>query len=195
MSNVPLMPMATAVWLVENTTLTFKQIAKFCNLHEVEVQGIADGEVAKGIMAYNPIISGQLTREEIELASKDENKELQIKNTDIEISTEDKKIKKYIPLSKRQDKPDSVLWLIKHHSILKDSQIAKLVGVTKASVSAIKNKSYWNYNNLNPKDPVALGIFSQKDLVEAIEKAERRIKREKKEKEKAKLAREVSNIE
>ena len=195
MSNVPLMPMATAVWLVENTTLTFKQIAKFCNLHEVEVQGIADGEVAKGIMAYNPIISGQLTREEIELASKDENKELQIKNTDIEISTEDKKIKKYIPLSKRQDKPDSALWLIKHHSLLKDSQIAKLVGVTKASVTSIKNKSYWNYNNLNPKDPVALGLFSQKDLVEAIEKAERRIKREKKEKEKAKLTREVSNIE
>jgi len=195
MSNVPLMPMATAVWLVENTTLTFKQIAKFCNLHEVEVQGIADGEVAKGIMAYNPIISGQLTREEIELASKDENKELQIKNTDIEISTEDKKIKKYIPLSKRQDKPDSALWLIKHHSLLKDSQIAKLVGVTKTSVTAIKNKSYWNYNNLNPKDPVALGLFSQRDLVEAIEKAERRIKREKKEKDKAKLAREVSNIE
>ena len=195
MSNVPLMPMATAVWLVENTTLTFKQIAKFCNLHEVEVQGIADGEVAKGIMAYNPIISGQFTREEIELASKDENKELQIKNTDIEISTEDKKIKKYIPLSKRQDKPDSALWLIKHHSLLKDSQIAKLVGVTKASVTSIKNKSYWNYNNLNPKDPVALGLFSQKDLIEAIEKAERRIKREKKEKEKAKLTREVSNIE
>ena len=195
MSNVPLMPMATAVWLVENTTLTFKQISKFCNLHVVEVQGIADGEVAKGIMAYNPIISGQLTREEIELASKDENKELQIKNTDIEISTEDKKIKKYIPLSKRQDKPDSALWLIKHHSLLKDSQIAKLVGVTKNSVTSIKNKSYWNYNNLNPKDPVALGLFSQKDLIEAIEKAERRIKREKKEKEKAKLTREVSNIE
>ena len=195
MSNVPLMPMATAVWLVENTTLTFKQIAKFCNLHEVEVQGIADGEVAKGIMAYNPIISGQLTREEIELASKDENKELQIKNTDIEISTEDKKIKKYIPLSKRQDKPDSALWLIKHYSLLKDSQIAKLVGVTKASVTSIKNKSYWNYNNLNPKDPVALGLFSQKDLIDAIEKSERRIKREKKEKEKAKLTREVSNIE
>ena len=195
MSNVPLMPMATAVWLVENTTLTFKQIAKFCNLHEVEVQGIADGEVAKGIMAYNPIISGQLTREEIELASKDENKELNIKNTDIEISTEDKKIKKYIPLSKRQDKPDSALWLIKHHSLLKDSQIAKLVGVTKASVTSIKNKSYWNYNNLTPKDPVALGLFSQKDLIGAIEKAERRIKREKKEKEKAKLTREVSNIE
>jgi hypothetical protein len=195
MSNTPLMPMATAVWLVENTTLTFKQIANFCNLHEVEIQGIADGEVAKGIMAYNPIISGQLTREEIEMASKDENKDLQIKNTDIEISTEDKKIKKYIPLSRRQDKPDSALWLIKHHSLLKDSQIAKLVGVTKSSVTSIKNKSYWNYNNLNPKDPVALGLFSQKDLVEAIEKAERRIKREKKEKERAKATREVSNNE
>ena len=195
MSNIPLMPMATAVWLVENTTLTFKQIATFCNLHDVEVQGIADGEVAKGIMAYNPIISGQLTREEIELSSKDENRDLEIKNTDIEISSEDKKIKKYIPLSKRQDKPDSALWLIKHHSLLKDSQIAKLVGVTKGSVTSIKNKSYWNYNNLSPKDPVALGLFSQKDLVETIEKAERRIKREKKEKEKAKKSREVSNNE
>jgi|TARA_B110000259_G_scaffold62782_1_gene74278 hypothetical protein len=195
MSNIPLMPMATAVWLVENTTLTFKQIATFCNLHEVEVQGIADGEVAKGIMAYNPIISGQLTREEIEQSSNDASRNLQIKNTDIEISTEDKKIKKYIPLSKRQDKPDSALWLIKHHALLKDSQIAKLVGVTKNSVTSIKKKSYWNYNNLNPKDPVALGLFSQKDLIEAIEKAERRIKREKKEKEKIKKNREVSNNE
>jgi|TARA_B100000780_G_scaffold109286_1_gene76400 hypothetical protein len=189
------MPMATAVWLVENTTLTFKQIARFCNLHEVEIQGIADGEVAKGIMAYNPIISGQLTREEIEQSSNDENRDLQIKNTDIEISSEDKKVKKYIPLSKRQDKPDSALWLIKNHSLLKDSQIAKLVGVTKSSVTSIKNKSYWNYNNLNPKDPVALGLFAQKDLVDAIEKAERRIKKEKKEKEKAKKNREVSNNE
>ena len=195
MSNAPLMPMATAVWLVENTTLTFKQIANFCNLHEVEIQGIADGEVAKGIKAYNPIISGQLSREEIELSSKDENRPLLIKSTDIEISNSEKKIKKYVPLSKRQDKPDSALWLIKHHSLLKDSQIAKLVGITKASVTAIKNKSYWNYNNLNPKDPVALGLFSQNDLIEAIEKAERRINRDKKEKEKAKLTREVSNIE
>ena len=186
MSNVPLMPMATAVWLVENTTLTFKQISDFCNLHEVEVQGIADGEVAKGIMAYNPIISGQLTKEEIELSSKDENRLLQIKNTDIEISSPDKKIKKYVPLSKRQDKPDSALWLLKQHSQLKDSQIAKLVGITKNSVTSIRNKSYWNYNGLNPKDPVAMSLFSQKDLKEAIEKAERRIKREKKEKEKSK---------
>ena len=186
MTNAPLMPMATAVWLVENTTLTFKQIADFCNLHEVEVQGIADGEVAKGIKAYNPIISGQLSREEIELSSKDQSRPLEIKNTDIEISNSEKKIKKYVPLSKRQDKPDSALWLIKNHNILKDSQIAKLVGVTKNSVTSIRNKSYWNYNNLNPKDPVALNLFTQKDLVQAIEKAERRIKREKKEKEKQK---------
>ena len=186
MSNAPLMPMATAVWLVENTTLTFKQIANFCNLHEIEVQGIADGEVAKGIMAYNPIISGQLSREEIELSSKDKNRELQIKDVDIEISSTDKKIKKYIPLSKRQDKPDSALWLIKQHPQLKDSQIAKLIGITKNSTTSIRNKSYWNYNGLNPKDPVAMSLFSQKDLIEAIEKAERRIKREKKEKEKEK---------
>ncbi len=195
MSNIPLMPMATAVWLVENTTLTFKQIANFCNMHEVEIQGIADGEVAKGIKAYNPIISGQLSREEIELSSKDKNRDLQIKSIDIEISNNEKKTKKYIPLSKRQDKPDSALWLIRQHNMLKDSQIAKLVGITKNSVTSIRNKSYWNYNNLNPKDPVALNLFSQKDLVEALEKAERRIKREKKDKEKTKLTKEIFNNE
>tara|TARA_E500000178_G_scaffold182902_1_gene181390 strand:+ start:74 stop:649 length:576 start_codon:yes stop_codon:yes gene_type:complete len=184
MTNTPLMPMATAVWLVENTTLTFKQIANFCNMHEVEIQGIADGEVAKGIKAYNPIIAGQLSREEIELSSNDVNRPLQITNSDIKISSDEKKIKKYVPLSKRQDKPDSALWLIKQHNILKDSQIAKLVGITKNSVTSIRNKSYWNYNSLNPKDPVALNLFTQKDLLGAIEKAERRIKREKKEKEK-----------
>ena len=195
MSNAPLMPMATAVWLVDNTTLSFKQIAEFCSLHEVEVQGIADGEVAKGIKGYNPIISGQLTREEIELSSKDTDRPLQIKSTDVEVASDEKKIKRYIPLSKRQDKPDSALWLIRQHNMLKDSQIAKLVGITKNSVTSIRNKSYWSYNNLNPKDPVALNLFSQKDLVEALEKAERRIKREKKEKEKAKQSKEMSNIE
>ena len=185
MSNTPLMPMATAVWLVENTTLTFKQIADFCNMHEVEIQGIADGEVAKGIKAYNPIISGQLSKDEIELSSKDENRPLKIKNTDIKISSDnEQKIKKYVPLSKRQDKPDSALWLIKNHNILKDSQIARLVSITKNTVTSIRNKSYWNYNNLNPKDPVALNLFSQKDLSEALTKAERRVKREKKEKDK-----------
>ena len=193
MSNAPLMPLATAVWLVENTTLTFKQIANFCNLHEIVIQGIADGKVDKGIKAYNPIISGQLSREEIELSSKDENRPLLIKSTDIEISNNEKKIKKYVPLSKRQDKPDAALWLIRQHNKLKDSQIAKLVGITKNSVTSIRNKSYWNYNNLNPKDPVAMNLFTQKELIEAIEKAERKIKREKRKKEKK--VKEVSNNE
>tara|TARA_B100001250_G_C19448586_1_gene634953 strand:+ start:53 stop:628 length:576 start_codon:yes stop_codon:yes gene_type:complete len=184
MTSTPLMPMATAVWLVENTTLTFEQIAEFCNLHEVEIQGIADGEVAKGIVGYNPIIAGQLTKEEIELSSKDKSRSLKINNYSLDISDDSRKIKKYIPLSKRQDKPDSALWLIKQHPSLKESQIAKLVGITKNSVTAIKNKSYWNFNNLNSKDPVAIGLFSQKELQEALEKAERRIKREKKQKEK-----------
>ena len=184
MSNAPLMPMATAVWLVENTSLTFKQIADFCKLHEVEVQGIADGEVAKGIVGYNPINSGQLSREEIELSSKDNQRPLNITNEEIEIKNSEKKTKKYIPLSKRQDKPDSALWLIKNHVILKDSQIAKLVGITKSSVTSIRNKSYWNYNNLNAKDPVAMGIFTQKDLLKSLEKAERKILKEKKDKKK-----------
>ena len=188
MSKPPLMPMATALWLVENTTLTFKQIAEFCKMHEVEVQGIADGEVGKGIVAYNPIMSGQLTRDEIELSSKDNNRSLKMKNDDVDIEFSEKKIKKYVPLSKRQDKPDAALWLLKQHSKLKDSQIAKLIGITKNSVTSIRNKNYWNYNNLNPKDPVAMNLFTQKDLSLALEKAERRIKREKKEKEKAKLS-------
>ena len=187
MSKAPLMPMATAVWLVENTTLTFKQIAEFCKLHEVEVQGIADGEVAKGIVGYNPIMSGQLTQEEIRLSSEKEDRPLNIVDEEIMVKNIESKIKKYIPLSKRQDKPDSALWLLKNHSILKDSQIAKLVGITKNSVSSIRNKSYWNYNSLNAKDPVAMGLFSQKDLLQALEKAERRLKKDKKDKESSNL--------
>ena len=182
MSNTQLMPVATAIWLVENTSLTFKQIANFCNMYEVEIQSIADGEVGKGIVGYNPIISGQLTREEIDLSSKDKNRPLNITQNEVKISGDQKKDKKYVPLSKRQDKPDSALWLIKNHSKLKDSQIANLVGITSASVKAIRNKSYWNYNNLNPKDPVAMGLFSQKELLESLEKADRRIKREQKKK-------------
>ena len=182
MSNAPLMPVATAIWLVENTSLTFKQIADFCKMHEVEIQSIADGEVGKGIVGYNPIIAGQLTREEIDLSSQDKNRPLKLFENVIKLNNENKKNKKYIPFSKRQDKPDSALWLVKNHSKLKDSQIAKLVGITSNSVKAIRNKNYWNYNNLNPKDPVAMGLFLQKDLLEALEKADRRIKREQKQK-------------
>ena len=161
----------------------------FAKLHEVEVQGIADGEVAKGIVGYNPVNSGQLTTEEIELSSKDENRPLIIIDKDIEIKNNENKVKKYVPLSKRQDKPDSALWLFKKSFNFKRlSQIAKLVGVTKNSVSSIRNKSYWNYNALNAKDPVAMGLLTQKDLLTAIEKAERRILKEKREKDKLNIS-------
>jgi len=179
MRDIPLMPKATAVWLVENTSLSFKQIADFCNLHEVEVQGIADGEVAKGIKAYNPIIAGQLTREEIESSSKDEHRSLQLLKKELNIATKKRKKPKYTPLSKRQDRPDAILWLIKKYPELLDSQIARLIGTTKNTVVSIKKRTYWNFNNLSPKDPIAINLCSQLDLENALEKAKRKIKREK----------------
>ena len=186
MNEVPLMPKATAVWLLENTSLSFKQIANFCNLHEVEVQGIADGDVASGIKAYNPILAGQLTREEIELSSNDKNRPLELNKKVIDISKKERKKIKYIPLSKRQDRPDATLWLIRNYIELQDSQISKLIGSTKNTVSLIRKKSYWNYNSLSAKDPVAINLCTQLDLQNAIEKANRKIKREKKKKEKDK---------
>ena len=186
MKDVPLMPKATAVWLVENTSLSFKQIADFCNLHEVEVQGIADGEVAKGIKAYNPIIAGQLTRKEIEHSSKDEHRSLQLLKKEINISTNKRKKPKYTPLSKRQDRPDAILWLIKNYPELLDTQIARLIGTTKNIVVSIKKRTYWNFNNLSPKDPIAINLCSQFDLENTLEKAKRRIKGEEKKNEKEK---------
>ena len=185
MSNGPFMPKATAVWLVENTTLSFKQIANFCKLHELEVKGIADGDVAKGIKAYNPILAGQLTREEIDLCSKDNSRFLKLikNNEDVVVSKERKKVK-YTPISKRKDRPDSVLWLIKNFSKLSDGQIAKLVGSTKGTVSLVRNRTFWNLSNLTPRDPVILGLCSQLQFEKALEKADRRFKREKKLKEK-----------
>ena len=179
------MPKATAVWLVQNTTLSFKQIANFCNLHELEIKGIADGDVAKGIKAYNPILAGQLTREEIDVCSKDHKRHLKLnkKNEDVLISPERKKVK-YTPLSKRKDRPDSVLWLVKNFSQLSDGQIAKLVGSTKGTVSLIRKRTYWNLSGLTAKDPVILGLCSQIQFEKAVEKADRRVVREKKLKEK-----------
>ena len=187
MSNAPFMPKATAVWLVENTTLSFKQIANFCQLHELEVKGIADGDVAKGIKAYNPILAGQLTREEINVCSKNHEKSLKLSksNEEVILPKERKKVK-YTPLSKRKDRPDSVLWLVKNFSKLSDGQIAKLVGSTKGTVALIRNRSFWNFSNLIAKDPVILGLCSQLQFEKVIEKADRRIKREKKLKEKLK---------
>jgi hypothetical protein len=172
MNDRPLMPKATAVWLVENTKISFKQIAAFCNLHELEVKGIADGDVEKGIKAYNPILAGQLTREEIVASSKDSNRPLVLskKNLDISISTRKKK-PRYVPLSKRQDRPNAALWLIKNYPELSDRQIGKLVGSTKNTVSLIKNNNYWNSSNLTPKDPVVSSLCSQIDIKNAVEKA------------------------
>ena len=179
------MPKATAVWLVQNTTLSFKQIASFCKLHKLEIKGIADGDVAKGIKAYNPILAGQLTREEIDVCSKDHERPLKLnkKNEDVLVSPERKKVK-YTPLSKRKDRPDSVLWLVKNFSQLSDGQIAKLVGSTKGTVSLIRKRTYWNLSSLTAKDPVILGLCSQIQFEKAVEKADRRVVREKKLKEK-----------
>jgi len=183
MKEKPFMPKATAVWLVENTKISFRQIADFCDLHELEVKGIADGDVAKGIKAYNPILAGQLTREEIEACSNDSDKPLEINKKALDIKAE-KKIQKYIPLSKRQDRPNAALWLIKNYPHLSDGQIGKLVGSTKNTITLIKNNKYWNSSNLVQKDPVASNLCSQLDIKKASEKAERRIARKKKEKEK-----------
>ena len=177
MNDRPLMPKATAVWLVENTKISFKQIADFCNLHELEVKGIADGDVEKGIKAYNPILAGQLTREEIVASSKDSNRPLVLskKNLDISISISTRKKKpRYVPLSKRQDRPNAALWLIKNYPKLSDRQIGKLVGSTKNTVSLIKNNNYWNSSNLIPKDPVVSSLCSQIDIKNAVEKAKRK---------------------
>jgi len=186
MSDKPFMPKATAVWLVENTKISFKQIADFCDLHELEVKGIADGDVAKGIKAYNPILAGQLTREEIESSSKDVNRPLTLNKKILDIKSE-KKVNKYVPLSKRQDRPDAILWLIKKYPELLDTQIARLIGTTKNTVVSIKKRTYWNFNNLSPKDPIAINLCSQLDLENALEKAKRKIKREREKIEKEKM--------
>tara|TARA_Y100001958_G_C21216627_1_gene542011 strand:+ start:1330 stop:1917 length:588 start_codon:yes stop_codon:yes gene_type:complete len=180
MTETPFMPKATAVWLVENTTLTFKQIAKFCNLHELEVKGIADGDVAKGIKAYNPILAGQLSRDEIDACSKDTSRDLTLSKKNDEVQVKQRKKPKYTPLSKRQDRPDAILWLCKNAPELNDGQISKLVGSTKGTVSLIRKRSYWNFSNLKARDPVILSLCTQEIFQKALDKAKRRVEREKK---------------
>ena len=181
MSDAPFMPKATAVWLVENTTLTFKQIAEFCNLHELEIKGIADGDVAKGIKAYNPILAGQISREEIEVCSQDPNKKLSLIKKVDEVEVTKRKKPKYTPLSKRQDRPDAILWLCKNASELTDGQISKLVGSTKGTVSLIRKRSYWNFSNLKARDPVILALCTQ----EAFQKKFRKSKKKDRKREKS----------
>ena len=176
--TLPLMPKATAIWLVENTALTFKQIADFCGMHELEIKGIADGEVGMGIKGLNPMSTNQLTKEEIEVATNDPEHSLELIQNEITLQTErDPKQKKYTPLSKRQERPDAISWLLRNHPELKDAQIAKLVGSTKNMVVSIKTKANWNMSNIRPQDPVGLGLCKQIDLDDALEKAERSQKR------------------
>ena len=167
----PLMPKATAVWLVDNTTLTFDQIAQFCGLHPLEVQGIADGEVAVGIHGMDPVASNELTRAEIERCEKDPKGRLQESKSDLPQPRKRTKGPRYTPVAKRQDKPDGIAWLARHHPELKDSQIARLIGTTKNTIQAVKERTHWNSPNIRPRDPVLLGLCNQTDLNVAVEKA------------------------
>jgi len=167
----PLMPKATAVWLVENTTLSFQQIADFCGLHPLEVQGIADSEVAIGIVGLDPALNGQLTREEILRCEADPAARLKMAKHDIPLPAPRTKGPRYTPVSKRQDKPDAVAWLVRHHPELTDAQISKLIGTTKQTIAAVRDRTHWNSPNLRPRDPVLLGLCSQNDLNNAVLRA------------------------
>lgn len=165
MSLPPLMPKATAVWLVENTSLTFDQIADFCKLHMLEVKAIADGEAAQGIKGLDPINSGQLTREEIARAEKDPGYRLRIAETKVRMPDRTKKKgPRYTPVSRRQDRPNAILWLVRNHGELKDAQVMRLVGTTKHTIAQIRDRTHWNIQNMQPQDPVTLGLCSQIDL-------------------------------
>src|SRR5947209_11026640 len=165
MSNAPLMPKATAIWLVENTSLTFDQIAAFCKLHPLEVKGIADGEVGAGIRGHDPITSGQLTREEIAKAEADPEYHLKLAVSKVRLpEVKPKRGARYTPLSRRQDRPNAILWLIRNHPELKDAQIMRLAGTTKTTLQAIRDRTHWNSAALTPTDPVTLGLCSQTDL-------------------------------
>lgn len=166
----PLMPMATAVWLIDNTSLTFKQIARFCGLHELEVQGIADGTVGQSINGLDPVSNGQLTWEEINRCQADSNADLALASTAKPMQTRTRG-PRYTPVSKRQDKPDAISWLLRHHPELSDAQVSRLIGTTKPTIQAIRDRSHWNMSNIRPQDPVALGLCKQGELDEAVQAA------------------------
>jgi uncharacterized protein len=181
MTRTPLMPKATAVWLVDNTSLTFEQIAEFCGLHVLEVKGIADGDVAHGIKGMDPISSGQLTRDEIAQAEEDSSYRLKLAEPKVEVpEVKTKRGPRYTPVSRRQDRPNAILWLLRSHPELKDSQVMRLVGTTKPTIIAIRERSHWNSPSLQAQDPVTLGLCSQTDLDAEVKKAATRLERERK---------------
>ena len=171
MANTPLMPKATAVWLVDNTALSFTQIATFCKLHPLEVKAIADGEAAQGIKGLDPVLTGQLTREEVERAQNDPNYQLKLQGSKVVVPETKRKGPRYTPVSRRQDRPNAILWLVRNHPELKDAQIMRLVGTTKPTIAAIRDRTHWNSANLTPSDPVTLGLCSQLELDIEVEKA------------------------
>ena len=173
--NKPIMAKATAVWLVDNTTLSFRQIGDFCGLHELEVQGIAYGDVATGVKGFDPIANNQLTQEEIDVAEKDPGHKLKLKFNPAAVGEEKRRGPRYTPLSKRQDRPASILWLVKFHPELTDGQISKLVGTTKPTIQAIRERTHWNISNIQPIDPVALGLCKQSELDAVVQKAAAKI--------------------
>ena len=168
-----LMPKATAVWLIDNTGLTFKQISEFCKLHILEVEGIADGDVAAGIRGADPIANGQVSREEIEKAEKDSDYGMKPNKFDSDElqPTKKKKGPRYTPLSRRQDRPDAIAWLVRYHPEVTDAQISKLIGTTRNTIGAVRDRSHWNIQNIQPKDPVTLGLCSQRELDAVVAKA------------------------
>ena len=170
-SAKPLMPKATAVWLIENTGLTFRQIGAFCGLHELEVQSIADDEVATGMVGYDPVVNGQLTKQEIERCEADSAQRLSIAQTDVPRPAARTKGPKYTPVARRGDKPDAIAWLVKHFPNLSDAQIARLIGTTKPTINAIRDRSHWNMNNINARDPAGLGLCNRQDLDNEVLKA------------------------
>jgi len=180
MSETPLMPKATAVWLVDNTSLTFEQIADFCGLHELEVKGIADGQVAQGIKGMDPISSGQLTREEIAKGQDDPSYRMRLAKSKVQVpETKTKRRPKYTPVSRRHDRPNAIYWLLRNHPELRDSQIMRLVGTTKPTIQSIRDRTHWNMPNLQPQDPVTLGLCKQIDLDAEVQKAAKRAEADK----------------
>ncbi len=172
---LPLMPKATAVWLVENTALSFEQIAEFTGMHELEVQAIADGEVAIGIVGVNPVANGQLTQEDLERAEGDPKVKLRLNKTDIPIPKARAKGARYTPVSKRQDRPDAIAWLLKHHPELTDAQISRLIGTTKPTILSVRDRSHWNAANIKPQNPVTLGLCTEAELEKMVVIAQRRV--------------------
>ena len=173
---LPLMPKATAVWLVDNTSLTFDQIAEFCGLHPLEVKGIADGEVAIGIQGRDPVPDGELTREEIERCLADPKTRLNMAASDVPRPKARTSGPKYTPVTKRQDRPNAIMWLLRYHSELSDAQISRLVGTTKPTINSVRERTHWNMANLKPIDPVSLGMSSQVELDDAVTKAHNRLR-------------------